>query len=180
MNKTEVNYPFGIGCDNMFKINDYVVYKKVVCKIKNIKKHTVTNVDCYTLIPIDDNSLTIDVPVDNPCGNIRTIISKEEVNQIIDKIPNIPPIDNINEKMIEVEYKRLLASGTHEDLIKIIKTTYLRNNSRLSNKKKPGEKDNTYFNKAEKLLYNEFAVAMNLNINDTKQYVIDKVKAITE
>ncbi len=164
----------------MFKINDYVVYKKEVCIIKDIRTHNTTNTECYTLMPIDDDSLTIDVPVDNQLGNIRPIISKKEVNEIINQIPDIPTIIDINDKMIEGEYKKLLVSGTHQDLIKIIKTTYLRNDIRLQNKKKPGEKDNAYFKKAEKLLYNEFAIAMNLSIDDTRQYVIDKVKAITE
>ena len=41
-----------------------------------------------------------------------------------------------------------MQNGTHEDLIKIIKTTYLRNKERLDNNKKTTDKDNYYFNQA--------------------------------
>jgi len=77
--------------------------------------------------------------------------------------------------MMEYEYKNLLSSGSHEDLVKIIKTTYLRNKERIDNKKKISDKDNRYFQLAEKYLYNEFSIVLGLTIEDTKEYVIDKV-----
>ena len=66
----------------------------------------------------------------------------------------------------------------YEDLIKIIKTTYLRNKERIDNNKKIGGTDDEYFKQAEKYLYNEFSVALNMSYDDTKKYVIDKVKEI--
>lgn len=156
----------------MYKVNDYVVYKKNVCKIKEIKKNKITNIKCYVLTPIDDESLTIEIPIENSKSLIRDIISKDEVLNIIDKIFDIDIISNINDKLYEAEYKNLLSTGKHEDLIKIIKTTYLRNEERIKNKKKIGEKDDTYFNKAERLLYNEFSIALNMTFDDTKEFII--------
>lgn len=65
---------------------------------------------------------------------------------------------------------------THEGLIKIIKTTYIRNKERVDNKRKIGEKDDTYFKKAEKLLYTEFSLALNMTYDETKDYVLSKVE----
>ena len=45
-------------------------------------------------------------------------------------------LKNINEKNLEVQYKNMLNTGTHEELIKIIKTTYLRNEDRVNSKKR--------------------------------------------
>ena len=154
----------------MFKINDYVVYKRNVCKIKEIKDNTY-----YVLVPIDDESLVITIPINNP--NIRNIISKEECEKLIDSIPNIEVI-KVNDKLIENEYKNLLNSGKLEDLVKIIKTTYLRNLDRLSNHKKIGEKDDNYFQKSENLLYNELSICLNLSYEETKEYVIKKVTSL--
>ena len=78
--------------------------------------------------------------------------------------------------MIEYEYKKLINSGRHEDLIKIIKTTYLRNKKRLDSKKKISDKDQHYFLLAEKYLYNEFGTVLNLSYEDVKKYVIYKVE----
>lgn len=154
----------------MYQINDYVIYRKDVCKIKDIKEKN--NVSYYVLIPIDDDSLKIEVPTNN--NILKELMSKEEVNELIKKIPNISLIE-CNDKMIETEYKNLLSTGTKEDLIKIIKTTYLRNKERIDNKKKISDKDNNYFNKAEKILYNELSIVLGMTYEETKNYIIDKV-----
>lgn len=157
----------------MFNIGDFVVYKRDVCKIVNIKN------EYYVLVPITDNSLKISVPVTNKFGFIRNLISKNEIMKIIKKIPNIETIET-NDKLIENEYKNLMNTGSHEDLIKIIKTTYLRNKERIDNNKKIGDKDNNYFSLAEKYLYNEFAIVLNMSYDDTKKYVIEQVCKICE
>lgn len=156
----------------MFEIGDYVIYKKDVCKIIKRKNKYLNEMDYYVLNSLEDNSLTIEVPVNNT--SLRKPKTKEEIEQIIQQIPFIPTL-NINEKNLENEYKTLLNSENIIDLIKIIKTTYLRNQERLENKKKISDKDNYYFEKAEKYLYNEFSIVLNKTYEDTKQYIIEKV-----
>ena len=112
----------------MLKVDDYVVYKKDTCKVKEIKK-----------------------------------------------MPTIEPITSGNDKMIEFEYKNLLATNDKEDLIKIIKTTYLRNKERLDNNKKIGERDEIYFKKAEEYVYNEMSIVLNMSFYDVKNYVLNRV-----
>lgn len=162
----------------MYKANDYVVYKKDVCKVREIRKNNMNGLDYYILVPIDDNSLIIDVPTDNKMGWIRDIISKEEAERLINNIPKISPLKNIDDKYIENTYKDLIYNGTQEDLIKIIKTAYLRNEERLNNKKKISDKDSNYFNKAEKYLYNELSIALNMSFDETKNYIISKVQEL--
>lgn len=158
----------------MYKINDYIVYRHDVCKIKKIKK--IKDKDYYVINPIDDNSLIINTPVDNKMGYIRDILSKEEAKKIIDSIKDITAVDSINEKNVEATYKELLNSYSYENLIKIIKTTYERNNNRLINNKKISEKDDTYFKLAEKYLYNELAISLNTTSEEIKDYIINKFK----
>ena len=162
----------------MYKKNDYLVYKKDVCKVKEIKKNKLNGLDYYILVPIDDESLIIDVPTDNRMGYIKDIITKEEAEKLINSIPQIEPLSNIEDKNIENRYKNLIYNGTREDLIKIIKTTYLRNEERIKNKKRISDKDLNYFNKAEKYLYNELSIALNMSFDETKDYIISKVKEL--
>jgi len=157
----------------MYKIGEFVVYKRDVCKVIEIKEKYFNNVDYYILIPVFDKSLKISVPKDSDL--IRDLINKEELEKIITAMPNIKIIETDN-KMIENDYKELLQTGTHENLIKIIKTTYLRNQERLENNKKIGDKDDNYFNLAEKHLYSEFSVVLNLTIEEAKEYVINKLE----
>lgn len=133
----------------MFKLNDYLVYQKNIYQIIGIKYKYLNNQDYYILNSVIDPSLTIKLPCNN--NSIRHIINKDEVKEIIKKIPKIDII-KLDDKLLEIEYKKLL-NGSLEDLIKIIKTTYLKNKERLDAKKKISDKDKTYFDKVELLLY---------------------------
>ena len=128
----------------MYKENDYLVYKKDVCKVREVRKNKMNGKDYYILIPINDESLIIEVPTDNRMGFIRNVISKEEAENLIKKIPEIETLENIDDKYIEKTYKELLYNGDLEDLIKIIKTTYLRNDARIKSNKKISDKDKVY------------------------------------
>ena len=161
----------------MYKKDQYVVYKHDVCKIKNIKENKGNTY--YVMTPIDDDSLIIDIPTDNKNGFLRDIISKENAINLIKKISKIKPIENINEKNLEGQYKEMLKNNDYESLIKIIKTTYLRNEYRLKNKKKITEKDNAYFELAEKYLHNELAISLNMSLEEVKNYIFDVVSKIT-
>ena len=155
----------------MFKVGEIIVYKKEVCKIKEIKEKYIQNKDYYIMNPIEDETLVINVPIDNE-KNLREVITKEKAKKVIVNISNIEPLD-INNKNIEFEYKQLLNEDSLENLIKIIKTSYLRNFEREKNKKRISDIDKTYFEKAEKRLYNELSISLNLTYDETKEYIIN-------
>lgn len=163
----------------MLKKNDYLMYKRDVCQVIDLKPNYFNNEDYYTIVPIADDSLKIEVPISNKFGYIRPLLTKKEVEQIISDIPSIQLIET-QDRLIENEYKKLLKSSNHEDLIKIIKTTYLRNKNRIDNNKKIGDKDHQYFKKAEQFLYSEFSVVLDMSYEDTKKYVTKKVNEATK
>lgn len=146
---------------------DYIVYRKETCKI--IEKED----GYYRLVPVNDTSIKYKVPVDS--NFLKKVITKEEIDRLLLEIPEINTID-LGEKQIEQEYKDLMKSGTHEDLVKIIKTSYLRNQIRILNNKRISEIDDEYFRRAEKYLYEEIGVVLNLSFENTKEYIINKLK----
>ncbi len=146
---------------------DYIVYRKETCKI--IEKED----GYYKLVPVNDTSIKYKVPVDS--NFLKKVITKEEIDRLLLEIPEINTID-LGEKQIEQEYKELMKSGTHEDLVKIIKTSYLRNQIRILNNKRISEIDDEYFRRAEKYLYEEIGIVLNLSFEDTKEYIINKLK----
>ena len=129
------------------------------------------------LIPIDDDSLKIEIPVEDKDNVLRSLITKDEIDSLINSMQSISVIE-CSDRMIELEYKNLLSTGNKEDIIKVIKTAYLRNKERLQKKKKLSEKDTNYQEKAEKLLYNEFSVVLNKTFDQVKEYIINKVEAL--
>ncbi len=146
---------------------DYIVYRKETCKI--IEKED----GYYRLVPVNDTSIKYKVPVDS--NFLKKVITKEEIDRLLLEIPEINTID-LGEKQIEQEYKELMKSGTHEDLVKIIKTSYLRNQIRILNNKRISEIDDEYFRRAEKYLYEEIGTVLNLSFENTKEYIINKLK----
>lgn len=158
----------------MFKKGSYVIYKRDVCKVLDIFKSKFNNEEYYYLVPISDTSLKINVPIDNKNGYIKNLLTKEEIEKLINNIPNIKPVE-ADARSLENIYKTLFHSGNHEDLIKIIKTTYLRNKQRKEAKRSIGQKDDEYFKRAEKYLYNEFSIVLGKTFDETKEYVINKV-----
>lgn len=156
----------------MFKVGDYVIYHRSVCKITDVRNNKASGVKSYILSPTMDETLTIVVPFDT--DKLRALLTKKEVQEIINDIPKIDAIDTTN-KMLENDYKELLRSEKPRDLIKIIKTAYLRNQERIDSKRVVGQKDKEYFNKAEEYLYNEFSYVLGLSYDDTKKYVVEMV-----
>ena len=72
-------------------------------------------------------------------------------------------------------FTQLINTDNHENLVKIIKTTYLRNENRINNKKKISDKDDKYFNLAEKYLYNKLSISLNETIESIKEYIFKMV-----
>ena len=133
----------------MKKVGEYVIYRKDVCKIKEIKENEFNHLMCYTLIPLKDETLKLTVPIESE--HLRNLMSKEE-------------------------YIRLLNTENQTDLVKIIKTTYERNQKRIEKNKKTSDKDNHYFEMAENYLYTEIATVLEIPYNEAKEFVIDSVK----
>ena len=117
----------------MFKENDYVMYKNNVCKVREIKHNDLNGNSYYILIPIDDESLIIDVPTDNRMGHLRSIVSHQEAEEIINHIKDIEPLQNINDKNIENTYNEHVLLKRKSLVKKILNTLNLLKNIYIMN-----------------------------------------------
>ena len=156
----------------MYNKGSLVVYKRDVCKVVDIR--VIHDESYYVLNSTIDSSLKIDVPVNKEKKLLRPLITKKELDNLINEIKFLPVLD-VEARMLEDEYKRLLKDGTMESLITIIKTAHLRNKIRKENKKKLADNDQYYFNLAERYLYNEISYVLNVNYDDAKNYIIEKL-----
>ncbi|CCY89322.1 putative uncharacterized protein [Mycoplasma sp. CAG:956] len=161
----------------MYKINDYVIYKREVCVVKDLKK--INNQDYYTLENKEDTSLKISIPVSQETQLLRHLATFDEISNTLDHINEIPTLD-INERNLEEQYKLLLQGTTIENLIKIIKTAYIRNEIRKNNHKHLSDTDTSYQELAEQFLFNEIAYAMNISYDAAKELVFNKLVNIVD
>ena len=157
----------------MFKAGDFVVYgSNGVCRVQKVGTLDSPGVPkdrlYYTLIPCYIKGSTIFTPVDNQKVIIRLVLTREEALQLIDEISCIDML----------WYKEAFRSCDCRELVKIIKTIYLRKQSRIAEGKKVTTQDDKYFHMAEDALYGELAVALGFTREETKKFVIDRVKQL--
>ena len=114
----------------MFNIGEYIVYgNRGVCEVADVGKMSMSAMDkdklYYTLVPVYARGSKIYSPVDNQKVAIRPIISQQEANDLIDSMPSIGYVEDVDYKKREVIYKDAIRTGKCEELIKVIKTLEL-------------------------------------------------------
>ena len=102
---------------------------------------------------------------------MRSVITKEEAENLIQNIPRIETVWIVNEKAREVQFKEAMQTCDCEELVKIIKTLYLRKQQRLGSGKKVTVVDEKYFRQAEDKLYEELAYALGMEKKQVGTYI---------
>ena len=166
----------------MFKVNDVIIYgTQGVCRISGIEEKKVggTKKHFYVLEPVDGNGPTIFAPTgnENILKKMRSLLSEEEINRLIDSMPDGKTvwIPNVNER--RELYKTLLADGNHAALIQMIKTLYARKKEREADGKRLHVMDENFFKDAERILYHEFQYVLKLNSKaELMQYIFSRIE----
>lgn len=164
----------------MFGIGEFVVCgNKGVCSVENITTLNISGVDkdrkYYILRPLYMSGSTVYVPVDSLKESLRPVFTREEAEGLIQKIPGIEPLSIINDKLSEQVYKECLKKNDPVELVKIIKTIYLRKQKRIEAGRKITAVDAKYFHIAEESLYGELAVALDMGRSEVEDYITDAI-----
>lgn len=165
----------------MFEKGEYVVYAgSGICRVDDITRLDMAGIDkkklYYDFTPLHMAGSKIYSPVDSDRVTIRKVLTEEEAHQLIDEIPEIEELWVGNEKMREEKYKEALLTCSCRDLVKIIKTLYLRKQERLSQGKKITVIDERYLKMAEDNLYSELAFAMDKEKNEMAGIIADRIE----
>ena len=151
----------------MFSNNDIVLYgTEGVCRVSSTVEKNFAGriVKYYVLKPIYKENSTVFIPTDNELllSKVRQILSEDEVNDIIQSMPDESPmwIDDNNAR--KAKYKEIILSGNPRELVRLIKALYLHQQEQQLNGKKFHIADERLLKDAEKLLYDEFAVALKI------------------
>ncbi len=160
----------------MFKIGEQVVhYKEGVCTVTNIGKLDMSCSDkekqYYTLKPVYNVGGTLYMPVEGKEQQLRKVISQKEAEELIQHMPDIQMLDIGDEKKREHLYKEALFKNQCQSWISLIKTSYQRKKARVQAGKKVINIDDRYLSSAEKFLFGELSVALDMPKDEVKQYI---------
>ena len=164
-----------------YEIGDHVVKPgNGVCRVEDILHLDIPGADkkqlYYLFIPISDQNQKVYVPTHTADENFRKAMSEKEAWEFIDKIPTIGELWIDNEKLRDRRYKEAVQSCVPEDLVAIIKMTYLRRKKRTEEGKKSTVSDERYFRLAESYLYSELGFALKKEKDEVCRLIINSVK----
>lgn len=165
----------------MFRPGEYIHYgSSGLCKVEEVTKLEVSWADkdrlYYRLTPLEGQGGVIYTPVDNQKVAMRRALNREEAQELIDSIPAISELWIAEEKQREQNYKQALKSPDCRSWIQIIKTLYMRKQSRIAQGRKITATDEKYLKSAENRLYSELALALGQDKNDMEQYITLRIK----
>jgi CarD family transcriptional regulator len=159
----------------MFKVNDYVVYNLTgVYQIVDITEEKDINdkeTEYYVLQPAFNNNLTIKIPVHNPRVAMRPVMNKEDVLSLIASIPAREPVWIEDDRERNQKFKAALKTGKSQEWVKLIKSIHLKKKERNRLGKKLAKTDEDIMKAAEKNLYEEFALALNISPDEVVSYI---------
>lgn len=164
----------------MFGIGEFVVCgNKGVCSVENITTLNISGVDkarkYYILKPLYMAGSTVYVPMDSPKGAMRSVLTHEEAERLIRMIPEIELLTIVNDKLSEQIYKESMKANNPVELVRIIKTIYLRKQKRIEAGRKITAVDAKYLHIAEEGLYGELAVALDMSRREVEGYITDVI-----
>ena len=113
----------------MFKVNDVVVYgTQGVCEIIGIEDRKIGGEikKYFVLKPKNDKGATCYIPTWNEkaWSKMRKVITKKEIDALIDSMPNKEPIWIANENERKETYMQILASGDQAAIIAMVQALF--------------------------------------------------------
>lgn len=166
----------------MFCIGEYAVYGSgEICLIAEKTERSFDGIEkneYYKLVPINTANSAYYVPVNGIESKIRRLLTKSEIYEIIDSIPQTEGVWYGNQKERKSYFEAVLKS---DDLIKIIgmiKAIYHERQKRSADGKKTASSDEKAFLEAKRMLHNEFAFVLGINTNEVEDFIQKRINSM--
>ena len=161
----------------MFQPGELLVYGTTgVCRVEEITTPDLTRSErgrrYYLLKPLYQDGV-IYVPVDSGKVPIRSVISREEAEALIDLIPSVraeachaPTLQALTQ-----HYQSAVRSHDCRKLLELVMSIYLKRCQAEAQKRRLGMVDERYMKQAERLLYGELSAALDIPYEEVQPYI---------
>jgi len=160
----------------MYSTGDIVMYGSFgICKVTAIEKRDLTGEEqeYYILKHINSEKNIFYVPINNvtALSKMYPICSKAEVDELISHMDSEELIWIDNDIKRKEEYSRIIKDADIHEIIRLIKTLYLRRKELAVSGKKLRSADENYLSLAENMLFEEFAYALDIDKSEVVEYI---------
>ncbi len=165
----------------MYKLKEMVMYgNEGICEISEFMKRSFQEktIEYYVLKPVYNQTSTIYVPINNKelTKKMKKVLSLDEIMQLIHSISGAESVWIDNDNLRKEKYKEILMNGNRKELMKLIRTLYLRQEKLKEEGKKFHAVDDKFYKDAEKLLYEEFAYVLNIEQDEVVPFICQQIQ----
>jgi len=167
-----------------FKKDDCVVYKSAgVCRVLGIETQSMdgeNEILYYKLKPLGDANSTYYVPVSSGEEKLRSLLTKEEVMELIETMPKSAEESTIwsdNRRERREMYTQILKGDDQKALIQLISSLYFRKQSSEARGRRFSSMDESAMKNAENLMLQEFGVVLGIAPEEVKVFIDRHVNA---
>ena len=164
----------------MFQIGDMVKHMgEGVCKITDIRmeKFSAREKQFYILQTVyDAGKTTLYVPVDGEKATLQSILSREEILQIIHTVSLDETAWIENNTQRQTVFTDILRRGDQRELIQLIVLLYQKKMEKGQTGKSLCSGDMQILQKAEKRIHEEFASALKLELQEIAPFIMRELE----
>lgn len=166
----------------MFAKGDCVVYGNLgVCRVEDLVTRKFEGLTeehpYYVLKPLYQEGVLY-VPADNPKIFLRSVISAEEANRLIDTIPSVQGevFHSRSAQELASHYEQAMQSHSCADLLELTMSIHSKKRQLATQNKKFGRVDEHFMRQAEDSLNGEFAVALGIPKDQVPDYITRRIQ----
>ena len=166
----------------MFEIGEHIVYgTNGVCLVTDICPSPFDKRDermYYVLKPISGPvAAVIYTPVDNDRVPMRRLLSAEQIEGLLSRIPSIPPLSIAVEKTRRDTYRAAMSAADPDVYVSLIKTVLdHRAEIAITGRRLP-DFEIEYDTLAKRHLYTEISVILGLSMDEMDAYIAKYIEA---
>ncbi len=160
----------------MFQIGDTLLYgTEGVCKMEEICEMKVRSAKAkyYVLRPLYRDGSTVFVPVDNEAltAKMRPLLTVDEINALLEKVSEEGGLWIEDAAERKAEFQKILVSGDRFEILRMIRTLYLRRRELQEKGKRLRTNDEQMLRDAEKLLNDELSLILGISQREVPDYI---------
>lgn len=160
----------------MFAINDYVFYGSGgVCQIVDLQYAPLDGMpkdrQYYILHSVYNQNSVMYIPVDSDGVFLRHLMSREEAEALVKRIPSVEVIEETNAKALRDKYYELMKMHSPIEWVRVMKTVQYRMNEPRQVPRRISETERSFFETAKKHLYSELSIVLEIPLGDVAQYL---------
>ena len=165
----------------MLKLKEKIVYGTTgVCVVDGVEKKKIGREvkSYYVLKPVSQSTSTVYLPTDNELllAKARCVLSADEVKTMLDGFLSEPDMWVSSDAERRVQFNEVIASGDRKACLSLVKTLLTHQTDLSSKGKRLHISDERALKEAQRLVCDEFAVALEIDPKSVEAIIRDKLK----